>query len=141
MYARWRHGLYSQLSLSRIQDQFHCSVSFSPSLSLSHPSHPSCGNIYRIVSRQRCSHSILSLSLSRQDEDGRTLLHWASVIGRHEVLDLLFERRAQVNTQDEGGFSPLISAASAGRLDVVNKLIEHEADINMQVCVYVSLSH
>lgn len=95
-----------------------------------------------------------SLASRRQDDDGRSLLHWACVSGQQNIVEFLLEHRAevcvcacvyalcligflksrmQVNTRDEGGFSPLISAASAGRLEIVKLLIEHDADVNVLV--------
>lgn len=65
------------------------------------------------------------------DEDGRTLLHWASGSGHLEIVEsLLANFKANPNTHDEEGWTPLLSACSAGRLGVVKRLVAAGAQLD-----------
>ncbi len=66
-----------------------------------------------------------SVDVNAVDEDGRTLLHWASGAGHLEVVEYLlsvFGASVSANTADEEGWTPLLSACSAGRLGVARRL-------------------
>lgn len=66
---------------------------------------------------------------------GRTWLHWSSMSGQMEVVKLLLDAGAKVNTtyhedSGAGGETPLIGAAREGRTEIVKILIAAGADMN-----------
>ncbi len=64
------------------------------------------------------------LKIDEVDEDGRTLLHWASSGGHLDMVELLLTTyKADPNTADEEQWTPLLSASSAGALPVVRRLV------------------
>ena len=50
--------------------------------------------------------------------------------GRHEVVSLLLERRANMEHRAKSGLTPLMEAASGGYADVGRVLLDHGADVN-----------
>jgi len=60
--------------------------------------------------------------------DGYTPLHLAVASRRFEVVKLLVESGAEVDTRREGGGTPLHSAAQNGDAQLVEFLLEHGAD-------------
>ncbi|CAH0517760.1 unnamed protein product [Peronospora belbahrii] len=67
-----------------------------------------------------------------KDEDGLTLLHWASSTGCFDVVELLLEHaQVFVNVQDDAGWTPLMSAGSAGHCEIVGVLLRKGADANL----------
>jgi ankyrin repeat protein len=67
---------------------------------------------------------------ARDDEHGGTPLHLASTCGWVDIVNLLLDRGASVNSQDGHGKTPLHMAASSGHLDAARWLIRHGADVN-----------
>ena len=65
-----------------------------------------------------------------KDDIGFTPLHWASINGRTEVVNLLIEKGADIHVKDNGGFTPLHDASRHGNTEAVNLLIEKGADIH-----------
>ena len=64
------------------------------------------------------------------DEDGRTLLHWASSCGHLEISEfLLNEFKADPNTEDDEGWTPFLSTCASGKLGVAKLLASSGADI------------
>lgn len=63
-------------------------------------------------------------------QSGRTLLHWASVGGNKDLVELLLEHGADPDCSDETGWTPVMCAACAGRLDAVRLLVGRGADAN-----------
>lgn len=73
----------------------------------------------------------------------RTAIMWAASRGKKEIVRLLIENGAEINSQDdwkgnmtrpEGteGWTPLIFAADSDHEEVVNLLIENGADVNVK---------
>lgn len=57
-------------------------------------------------------------------------LHWASLIGRPEIVQLLIENDADVNLPNDDGNGPLHAAAFLGHASVVEVLLQNGADPN-----------
>jgi len=72
------------------------------------------------------------IDIARRDNVGRTLLHWAAVAQRTEMLDLLLARGADPNAADNAGVTPLHLAASLGAQGVAEKLLAKKADMNVR---------
>jgi uncharacterized protein len=65
-----------------------------------------------------------------RDSSGYTPLHWASIDGNREVVELLIDRGAEVNGRTPYGLTPLHLASRAGKLDTVKLLISRGAEVN-----------
>lgn len=63
---------------------------------------------------------------------GASVLHYAVMRGNPEVLQLLLERGADVNSRTKTGTTPLHTAVLYNRYEVAEKLLEKGADINAQ---------
>mmetsp|Transcript_27792 Transcript_27792/g.74856 ORF Transcript_27792/g.74856 Transcript_27792/m.74856 type:complete len:265 (+) Transcript_27792:2-796(+) len=70
-------------------------------------------------------------TLDTVDEDGRTMLHWASDMGRVDVARLLIERGANVNARDSEGMTPLHMAAMCEHEDMLVTLLAADADASL----------
>ncbi|PRP89322.1 peptidase S41 [Planoprotostelium fungivorum] len=71
--------------------------------------------------------------LTATDEEGRTPLHWASLGGHVELVSLLLELGADVESRDITGCTPLVSAVFNGHLDACKVLIKRgNAEVNSQ---------
>lgn len=62
------------------------------------------------------------------DEDGRTMLHWASSGGHGALVAYLLEHRALVNALDELGWTALHIAVSGGHSDIAAALLRAGGD-------------
>jgi ankyrin repeat protein len=62
-------------------------------------------------------------------EDGETLLHIAAASGQPDLVNLLLETNAIVNSRTTGGMTPLYCAASTGDEDSVSNLLHYQADV------------
>lgn len=60
--------------------------------------------------------------------DGVTLLHWAVLHGKEEMVQILLARGLEVDTPTYDGRTPLHFAALSGRLKIFDLLISHGAD-------------
>ena len=65
-----------------------------------------------------------------QGEGGLTALHLAATMAHEDMVSLLIERGADVNSRDHAGSTPLHHAASGGNKAVVELLIAKGADVN-----------
>uniref|UniRef100_A0A1B0DGC2 Uncharacterized protein n=1 Tax=Phlebotomus papatasi TaxID=29031 RepID=A0A1B0DGC2_PHLPP len=67
----------------------------------------------------------------KKDSNERSLLHWASLAGRDQLVKLLLTMNpALLSERDDTNASPLILAALGGRLDVMKILVDNGADIS-----------
>ena len=66
------------------------------------------------------------------DEEGSTLLHFSSTIGKMEVVKLLLKKGAEVNRPDKKGWTPLHCAAFEKHLDICQTLLQKNADPSLQ---------
>ncbi|NIM99876.1 MAG: hypothetical protein GTO24_17910 [candidate division Zixibacteria bacterium] len=71
-------------------------------------------------------------ALNLRDSDKRTPLHYAAIVGKAGVVELLVEAGASLNCQDYQGFTPLHWAASRGHFDAAQILIRHGADVHLR---------
>lgn len=66
------------------------------------------------------------------DKSGRSVFHWASMIGNPDVMELLLnaipDPTAQVQAPDSGGDTPLHLAAYHGHLPVIRLLVRQKVD-------------
>ena len=65
--------------------------------------------------------------VNAKDSDGRTPLHWAAVLGRKGMAEMLIAKGADVNAKDANGQTPLHLAQKATRNDKVVLLIKQGA--------------
>jgi ankyrin repeat protein len=69
-------------------------------------------------------------ALANQKEPGGPVLHYATRLGRQDIVSLLLDRGADVNTTDDHGSTALHVAAFWGREEIAKILIRHEADVH-----------
>jgi ankyrin repeat protein len=69
-------------------------------------------------------------NVDAKDEDGKTALVWASLMGHTEVVKTLLEAGADVNAKDKSGIAALIRASLGGYTEIVKILLEAGADVN-----------
>ena len=69
-------------------------------------------------------------ALANQKEPGSPVLHYAAKLGRKDVVSLLLDRGADVNTTDDHGSTALHVAAFWGRAKIAETLLRHKADVN-----------
>jgi len=88
-----------------------------------------------VAAAKACSRKTTRLLLSSQPDvckadksDGRTALHCWAEQGDSDLLNLLLEARASVNTQDARGRTPLAYAVRAGSEVSVQLLCSHNSD-------------
>ena len=62
--------------------------------------------------------------INAKDNNGATPLHWASMNGRTEVVNLLIEKGADIHVKDNDGDTPLHWASDKGHTEVVNLVRE-----------------
>ena len=67
---------------------------------------------------------------SKDTEYNGTLLSWASKMGHLEVVKLLLNKKADVNTADKDRLMPLHWASFYGHVEVVKLLLNKKADVN-----------
>lgn len=71
-------------------------------------------------------------NLEEVDCQGRTLLMYAILYEREQIVNYLLNRGAKVNCCDNMQFSPLHFAAQAGNISIIKNLLCHGADVNVQ---------
>ncbi|XP_068632103.1 26S proteasome non-ATPase regulatory subunit 10-like [Battus philenor] len=64
------------------------------------------------------------------DDNGRLLIHWASLGGNENLVDFLIDLGSPVDPVDDTNSSPITLAASSGRYNVVKLLIDKGANVN-----------
>ncbi|CAG8708321.1 3803_t:CDS:2, partial [Dentiscutata erythropus] len=68
--------------------------------------------------------------INRQNQNGKTALHWAAKIGYIFIVEILTKNKAQVDIGDNNGDTPLFYAVKAGHKKIINILIDHQANVN-----------
>ena len=69
---------------------------------------------------------------TKDPKSGGTLLTTAALMGHTEIVKLLLEHGAAVNTQSNDGGTALHAAAFLGRAETVKLLLEHGADTSIR---------
>ena len=67
--------------------------------------------------------------VTKQDDSGRTALHFAAETGQLEVVDILLNKGAKVNIADKHHRTPLVLSALKNHYDVMLHLITSGADV------------
>jgi ankyrin repeat protein len=78
------------------------------------------GDIDKLMAKVAADHK----TLTKQDEDGRTPLHWAASGNKVAVVTKLLEASANPDTEDEAGWTALHIAASVGSVESATKLLD-----------------
>lgn len=68
--------------------------------------------------------------LNETDNEGWTLLHWASAKGNIEIINTLIASGTDINIEDKFGHTPMYMAAWHDRVGAVKTLLEHGADFS-----------
>ncbi|XP_064607588.1 integrin-linked protein kinase-like isoform X2 [Liolophura sinensis] len=68
--------------------------------------------------------------LNQGDDHRFSLLHWAALEGRTNIVDMLIQRGARINATNMGDDTALHLAASHGHRDIVLMLLHNKANIN-----------
>ena len=69
--------------------------------------------------------------LSERDNDSRTVLDIAVLIGRHEIASVLIEKGAELNSANSSGYTALHIAAIWDQLECMKILISSGADYSL----------
>ena len=69
--------------------------------------------------------------LSEGDRDEYSAIHVCAARGKADMMNLLLELKADVNSRTRGCYTPSILAASAGNLSCLRVLVEHGADTTL----------
>lgn len=72
------------------------------------------------------------LSVDTIDEKGYTALMWAAYKGANKLIDLLLEKKADINKQDQGGLTALHWAAFKGFTSIAKSLLQAGASRNIE---------
>lgn len=75
---------------------------------------------------------LVGYSLDDPDESGMTALHWASLFGRMDAVELLVEAGSDVDNLNSGLNSALLLAAACGHDDVVLYLVNKRANVHIR---------
>lgn len=69
------------------------------------------------------------------NQPGWTALHYAAAKGNTEIMTLLLENFAYIDTESPNKTTPLMMAVGSGKLDAVSLLINEGADIHLKNAV------
>ena len=72
---------------------------------------------------------------SKDDEHGRTPLHWAAYCGHKDIAELLLAKKADVNAEESDRSTPLHWAAYYGHKDMAELLLADGANVNAEDCL------
>eukprot|EP00475_Leptophrys_vorax_P029047 TRINITY_DN4237_c0_g1_i7.p1 TRINITY_DN4237_c0_g1~~TRINITY_DN4237_c0_g1_i7.p1 ORF type:complete len:244 (-),score=55.52 TRINITY_DN4237_c0_g1_i7:60-791(-) len=75
----------------------------------------------------KCVESSPSFNINHQDEEGRSVAHWACSSGNEELVDLLFEFKADFSLPDDAGWTTLHLSSSTGQTLIVEKIVSAKA--------------
>lgn len=70
--------------------------------------------------------------LNEQDDDGMTMLHWASDRGHSDIIEILLARGANINAQDNMKQTALHYACSCNHVEAVRLLVSRNADTQLE---------
>lgn len=88
----------------------------------------------RIKIHEKLDEDAKSISVETKDHLQRTLLHYAAIHGRTDILEQLINKHADINAKDEFGYTPLDYAVVNGNAEAVAEavkvLLQHGADVN-----------
>eukprot|EP00928_Gymnodinium_smaydae_P063308 TRINITY_DN46937_c0_g1_i1.p1 TRINITY_DN46937_c0_g1~~TRINITY_DN46937_c0_g1_i1.p1 ORF type:complete len:224 (+),score=65.01 TRINITY_DN46937_c0_g1_i1:97-768(+) len=73
-----------------------------------------------------------------KDPQGLQAIHLAALKGHRDIVELLIEKKAEVNAVDVSGETSLMKAAAEGHHEVVKLLLEKGADPDVEDCNGVS---
>ncbi|UKZ50022.1 hypothetical protein TrVGV298_004279 [Trichoderma virens] len=80
--------------------------------------------------------------IDARDANGRTPLWWASEMGQRNVVNLLIDYGAEINSTDYTKHeTPLFKALELGREDIIRLLLENGADANLIANGLTALSY
>ncbi len=68
--------------------------------------------------------------VNTKDNDGRTVLMFASINGHKDIAQILIDKGADVNATTNDGYTALMNASEFGHKDIVEMLIAKGADVN-----------
>jgi hypothetical protein len=71
-------------------------------------------------------------NVNDKDENGKTLLHYASENGQIDIIKVLINVGAVIDAQDGGGRTSLFLASNADKKETVNVLLNKGADPNIK---------
>mmetsp|Transcript_34805 Transcript_34805/g.75895 ORF Transcript_34805/g.75895 Transcript_34805/m.75895 type:complete len:228 (-) Transcript_34805:86-769(-) len=72
--------------------------------------------------------------IEERDPNGFQAIMLAALRGHRDIVQILLDKKAEVNVKDETGETPLMKASAAGHQDVVQLLLEAQADPNALDC-------
>lgn len=81
------------------------------------------------------------------EEEGYLALIYASKIGEKEVVELLIEKRLEINTRDSEGKTAMMYASESGNKEVVEVFLKKGVEVNLldkqgkTALIYASLKH
>jgi len=67
-----------------------------------------------------------------EDEEGRTLLHWACDRSHVDIVNYLINHNHQVNCVDKELLTPLHYASSTGNMQIIKLLVSKGADVTLK---------
>ncbi|EAX98993.1 hypothetical protein TVAG_432020 [Trichomonas vaginalis G3] len=70
------------------------------------------------------------VDINAQNEEGKTVLYYASSEERGEMVEFLISKGADINAKDKNDENPLHGAAYMDNIDAAKSLISHGANIN-----------
>ncbi|CAH1784600.1 unnamed protein product [Owenia fusiformis] len=82
-----------------------------------------CDNYFEPSCTDKC------LSFGRSEMEPENALHYATRLGRTQIVKMMLQRGASVNLRTHNGDSPLHIAATLGNNDIAAVLIIHGADL------------
>jgi hypothetical protein len=92
-----------------------------------------------MLASHKCRYSIadkliaLGAELDRQDNEGRTPLHFATLSDCRQVMDLLIASGASLEKKTASGYSPLATAVAGNNFPAARLLISSGADVNSRI--------
>ena len=83
------------------------------------------------------------VELNQRDSENKTALHWAANKHHTDVVQVLIDAGADIDTKDNEGHSPLHYACNDGELDIAKILVEagagvHATDDNGDTCLILA---